>query len=331
MTISNTQSVTIVYVGEINRYGYERISKVCEGLPEDHPKTVDLVLSTYGGDPDAGFRIARCLQHYFEDGITLYVPHYCKSAGTLIAIGASELVLSDGGELGPLDVQIMKSDEMFERSSGMDITQGFNVLSTQAYDMFNSIAIKLKTQTRLSTKLATDAAAQITVGTFSPIFSQIDPTRLGETQRATEIAFKYGNRLQEKFNNLHENGVLNLVADYPSHGFVIDRKEARSIFKKVRAPDSTEKTLLNQIDVIIREGISLHDVFCNELDLPALYETLNRKEEDDEANRDNNSEQQANASTAQSNDISNSPELKKCNARGQSKKQRNSDESNGDS
>nr|WP_241877980.1 hypothetical protein [Psychrobacter sp. PraFG1]UNK04387.1 hypothetical protein MN210_08465 [Psychrobacter sp. PraFG1] len=97
MTISNTQSVTIVYVGEINRYGYERISKVCEGLPEDHPKTVDLVLSTYGGDPDAGFRIARCLQHYFEDGITLYVPHYCKSAGTLIAIGASELVLSDGG------------------------------------------------------------------------------------------------------------------------------------------------------------------------------------------------------------------------------------------
>ncbi len=262
MTLHAEDSVTIIYTGEINRTGYEKISVECEKLKEYHPKKVNLVLSTFGGDPDAGFRIARCLQHYFTDGITLFVPHYCKSAGTLIAIGASELVLSDRGELGPLDVQLVKSDEMFERSSGMDIIQGFNVLTTQAYDMFNTITVNLKVQSRLSTKLASEAASQIVVGAFSPIFSQIDPLRLGEIQRATEIAFTYGNLLKEKFANLQDNGVRQLVAGYPSHGFVIDRKEASKIFKSVRSPSDEEDSWLKDIDAIIRNGIDLTDVLC---------------------------------------------------------------------
>ena len=211
-----------------------------------------MILSTYGGDPDAGFRIARCLQHYFTEGITLFVPHYCKSAGTLIAIGASELVLSDRGELGPLDVQLVKSDEMFERSSGMDITQGFNVLTSQAYEMFNTITVNLKLKSRLSIKLASEAASQIAVGAFAPIFSQIDPLRLGEIQRATEIAFKYGNLLKVKFDNLQEFGVITLISGYPSHAFVIDRKEATTIFKNVRQPDTDEIAWLKEIDGMIR-------------------------------------------------------------------------------
>lgn len=265
MSLNNKESVTIIYAGEISRLGYERITEVCEQLEENHPKKVDLILSTYGGDPNAGFRIARCLQHYFTEGITLYVPHYCKSAGTLIAIGATELVLSDGGELGPLDVQLIKSDEMFERSSGMDITQGFNVLAAQAYDMFHTITVNIRMQSRLSTKLASEAASQITVGAFAPIFAQIDPTRLGEIQRATEIAFKYGDILKEKFNNMQENGVRNLVVGYPSHGFVIDRKEARKIFNRVRAPHHEEVEWLKSINTAIREGIDYIDVYCENI------------------------------------------------------------------
>lgn len=252
MSLHNQESLNIIYSGPIDRYGYELMSQVCETLTEPYPKKVNLILSTYGGDPDAGFRIARCLQHYFTEGITLFVPHYCKSAGTLIAIGASELVLSDRGELGPLDVQLVKSDEMFERSSGMDITQGFNVLTSQAYEMFNTITVNLKLKSRLSTKLASEAASQIAVGAFAPIFAQIDPLRLGEIQRATEIAFKYGNLLKVKFDNLQEYGVITLISGYPSHAFVIDRKEATTIFKKVRQPDTDEIAWLKNVDGIIK-------------------------------------------------------------------------------
>ncbi|MNV62742.1 hypothetical protein D3C71_1553020 [compost metagenome] len=51
-----------------------------------------------------------------------------------------------------------------------------------------------------------------------------------------EIAFAYGARLNEKSGNLRANGLADIVTKYPSHGFVIDRKEARSIFIDVQEP-----------------------------------------------------------------------------------------------
>ena len=50
--------------------------------------------------------------------------------------------------------------------------------------------------------------------------------------------------LMEKFKNVTEGGVEKLVLGYPSHGFVIDRKEARAIFNKVSCPDENEISFL---------------------------------------------------------------------------------------
>jgi len=88
-----------IYAGAISVDGYEQI---CELLREG--KKADsalLVLATPGGDPHAGFRIARAIQHVYEQ-FDLLVPRYCKSAGTLVALGAQNLFLDDMSELGPL-------------------------------------------------------------------------------------------------------------------------------------------------------------------------------------------------------------------------------------
>lgn len=69
------------------------------------------MLVTTGGDADAAYRLATTLQNHYET-ITCYVTGYCKSAGTLVAIGAHSLVMSDCGELGPVDVQLYKEDEI---------------------------------------------------------------------------------------------------------------------------------------------------------------------------------------------------------------------------
>ncbi len=45
---------------------------------------------TEGGDADPAYRIARCLQDHY-DRFSLFVSGYCKSAGTLVALGAHEL------------------------------------------------------------------------------------------------------------------------------------------------------------------------------------------------------------------------------------------------
>lgn len=254
---------TIIYAGEISRDGYEQLTKVCEkSKSKKQNKKANVILYTYGGDPHAAFRIARALQHHYSDGVTLFIPHYCKSAGTLIAIGATELVISDMGELGPLDVQLAKSSEMFERSSGMDITQGMEALRSQALESFKHFAVEIKIGSKLSTKIATEVATEMTAGLFRPIFAQIDPARVGEIQRATLIAFRYGRILERKWRNVQAGGVAKLIAEYPSHSFVIDRKEARDIFKLVREPQSDEVKLLKDVDVIMRNLLDSQEVTC---------------------------------------------------------------------
>lgn len=213
--------------------GYESI---CEVLRQRKAEKCLLVLATPGGDPHAGFRIARALQHTYGSFEAL-VPRYCKSAGTLLIIGAHKLYLDDMSELGPLDVQVKKNDEVVGRSSGLDIFQAVSYLQGQAMVTFRSYLSDLTQEMGLSTKIASEISTRLTVGMLDPISAQIDPMKLAEMQRATEIAFAYGNRLNESSNNLRQGGLAKLVTGYPSHGFVIDRKEAKTIFTEVKRPD----------------------------------------------------------------------------------------------
>src|SRR5262245_43794482 len=96
---------------------------------------------------------------------------------------------------------------------------------------------------RITTKLAAEMASTLVTGLYSQISAQVDPLRLGEMQRAMEIAMAYGQRLDAYDSNLKRNALQKLVSSYPSHGFVIDRKEARDLFHKVRAPSDDEQML----------------------------------------------------------------------------------------
>jgi hypothetical protein len=238
----------ITYAGEVSAAGY---GLVCQALEKRKSSNALIVLSTPGGDPHAGFRIARALQHTYGKFDAL-VPRYCKSAGTLIVVGASRLYLDDMSELGPLDIQVKKNDELVGRNSGLDIIQAVNYLQNQAMYAFSQYLVELTKQAGLSTKVASEISSKLTIGLFEPIAGQIDPMRLAEMQRAMEIAFEYGRRLAETSGNLRANGLQDLVSAYPSHGFVIDRKEARKIFIQVLRPEemlaNISKTLHSVLD-----------------------------------------------------------------------------------
>lgn len=220
---------------------------LCSCLEQKKSEKAVLALATPGGDPHAGFRIARALQHEYGEFYAL-IPRYCKSAGTLIVLGASRLYMSDMSELGPLDIQIKKDDELYGRNSGLDIFEAVSFLKNQTIDTFQDQLNKLISN-GLSTKVASDIAAKLTRGIYEPIASQIDPLKLAEFQRANDITIAYGERLSETGKNLISKypSLISLVAQYPSHGFVIDRKEARKIFKNVEEPLDSLKKLCNDI------------------------------------------------------------------------------------
>jgi len=231
-----------LYAGPIETFGYDALCEVLESKEKSGKALLYLV--TTGGSPNAGYRIARAIcHHYGAENFRVSVPAECKSAGTLICIGAHSLVISDKGELGPLDVQFQKQDEIFEQSSGLDILRGMTYLRQEALDTFKEYLLDINSGSGLSTKTASEIASKLVIGLFEPMFAQIDPIRLGEMNAALEIANEYGNRLLEQSKSLKPGALGKLVHNYPTHGFVIDRAEARKLFHRVAAPTEAESTL----------------------------------------------------------------------------------------
>jgi Serine dehydrogenase proteinase len=197
-----------------------------------------LILTTYGGDPDAGYRIVRAIKRYYSK-MTLYIFGSCKSTGTLMALGADEIVMSDFGEFGPLDIQLTRDDEL-SNTSGLNFVQSLMSLNEQLFRSFeeNFLGLKRRSRNTITTRTAAEICSKLAVGLIAPISAQIDPVKLGEVQRAIKIANEYGSRLCDR----HEL-IAKLIVGYPSHGFVIDFKEAEEIFNNVRWINENEAIL----------------------------------------------------------------------------------------
>src|SRR5689334_10093594 len=59
-------------------------------LCDKNYKSLDVILQTGGGDIDAAFLITKILREHSQD-VSVIVPLFAKSAGTLICLGASRI------------------------------------------------------------------------------------------------------------------------------------------------------------------------------------------------------------------------------------------------
>jgi ClpP class serine protease len=87
----------------INIEDSEQILRAVEMTDPDVP--LDLILHTPGGLVLASVQIARALAKH-KAPVRVIVPHYAMSGGTLIALGADEIVMSPNAVLGPVDPQL---------------------------------------------------------------------------------------------------------------------------------------------------------------------------------------------------------------------------------
>ena len=206
------------------------------------------MLTTEGGDAHVAYRVARLLQREYDD-IRVFVSGWCKSAGTLLAVCGHELIVGDKGELGPIDVQRGLTDDLWQSTSGLTETAAVTTLEEIAWSLFKKIVTETKDLSggHITFKTAADSAAPLVSGMLTPIFAQIDPLKLGENARALGIASEYADRLDEYSRNLKAGSRDALVSGYPDHGFVIDRKEARNLFVRVREPSPELRELCDAL------------------------------------------------------------------------------------
>ena len=81
----------------------EEIMRACELTDPETP--LDIILHTPGGLVLASLQIARAVWKH-KGKVTVFVPHYAMSGGTLIALAADEIVMSPHAILGPVDPQL---------------------------------------------------------------------------------------------------------------------------------------------------------------------------------------------------------------------------------
>lgn len=251
--ISNEWDCDIVlWNGEINNAGFKKLAKECSYQKNN----VLLVLVTYGGDANYAYRIARFLQSSYEK-FYLFIPSVCASAGTLIALGAHKLFLSEAAELGPLDVQILKRDEIGERRSGLLMKSALATLTNESTNLFGTILISIKANTSglARLKFASEVAERIVVGVMSPIYAQISPENLGQDHQDLSIAHEYGVRLANISESTTSHFVRRLVYNYPSHDFIIDKMEAKNIFKSIEDPSEDMYILMKGLGPVAAEPL----------------------------------------------------------------------------
>ena len=81
----------------------EQVLRAIRMTPKEMP--IDLVVHTPGGLVLASEQIACALKRH-SGKVTVFVPHYAMSGGTLVALAADEIVMDPDAVLGPVDPQL---------------------------------------------------------------------------------------------------------------------------------------------------------------------------------------------------------------------------------
>jgi ClpP class serine protease len=89
--------------GSISIDDSEAVLRAIRLIPPEQP--IDIILHTPGGLVLASEQIAKALVER-KGKVTVFVPHYAMSGGTLIALAADEIVMDANAVLGPVDPQI---------------------------------------------------------------------------------------------------------------------------------------------------------------------------------------------------------------------------------
>lgn len=81
----------------------EQVLRAIRLTSEDTP--IDIILHTPGGLVLAAEQIAHALVRH-KAPVTVFVPHYAMSGGTLVALAADKIVMDPNAVLGPVDPQL---------------------------------------------------------------------------------------------------------------------------------------------------------------------------------------------------------------------------------
>jgi len=239
----------LLSVGNIHSHTVHAVREACGDLSG----AVDIVVRGPGGCSCCAYLVARELRRRF-DPVGAFVPLQAKSAATLVALAADELVMGALGELGPLDMQFsekQKADFPVDRSC-LERFKALEQLQNYAVEAFQSLVRSVIDGSGMraedACRIGTDFAGKV----CGALYAQIDPRALSESARFLEEGMAYAERVLRRYRpELYARSgpaiIERLVKGYPSHGFVIDLEELDEIGIPARPPAADEADAVEEM------------------------------------------------------------------------------------
>jgi ClpP class serine protease len=149
----------------------EEVLRAVELTDPDVP--IDLVVHTPGGLVLAAGQIAHALKRH-RGKVTVFVPHYAMSGGTLIALAADEIVMDPNAVLGPVDPQLGQSPaasilSVLERKEMKDIEDSTLILADIARKALVQVQVMVRDllMEHMSEDKASEIAVTLSTGTWT--------------------------------------------------------------------------------------------------------------------------------------------------------------------
>jgi len=189
-----------------------------------------LLIHSPGGYAKAAYQIATFFRRHCG-GFIAAVPRYAKSAATLLALGADEILLGKYAELGPLDAQVLDPDRE-ERYSALDEVQILERMHAFALSAIDRSMFLLAGRTKKKIDKLLPSTLDFISNMMRPLLEGIDTVHYTQMSRLLKVAEEYATRLLLPRHQSKEGAqeiARHLVESYPDHEFVIDIDEARTL------------------------------------------------------------------------------------------------------
>ena len=239
--------------------GYQHAFALRTQLGNARFPELDLVINSGGGSIHAAYQLISLLRRH-ADRIHACVPFFAKSAATLLCVGSDTIFLDELAQLGPLDPQIYE-----EKGGGKsEFTSALNPFKTlEQLQKFSLESLDIATRMLLmQSGMNVDECLRHATGfvqcTTEPLFSQLNPEKLGEYSRELAVGVEYGKRLLHRLGRLDENNsqlIDKLVHGYPSHGYIIDYDELTEMGFDVHMFPDAELVVVQELRHITTQNI----------------------------------------------------------------------------
>lgn len=212
---------------------------------------IDLMLFTRGGDTNAVWPIVMALRSRCEH-LSVIVPHRAHSAGTMICLGANEVVMGDCAELSPIDATTGNAFNPRDPGNPQQIF-GISVEDVAAYF-------------ELSKRLGRIEAEPYRMEVFRELTRKVQPLALGNVERVHQLI----RRLAFQLLSLHIDKkderipaiVDGLTREFYSHSHAVMRDEAIELIGDWIIPPSDELVNpMNELFRVYKEALLLNTKF----------------------------------------------------------------------